>query len=167
MWQIKYSQITVTLSAAICEKLADPFSGYSRLADSAVERLRIAILDIFPHRTPEERRDKSQYHGAWRYPLLIWYDLVCSVFRRLIGQEPYWGKPDNIEEPQKIVLNIPIGLMKWVEQIAHDRKMSISEAMVYAIEHGIKVLDSQRNPEKQEEFKQMWRDVWRSIWSRS
>ena len=166
MWRIKYQQITVTLSATTCKKLADPFSGYSRLADSAVEKIRHAVFHLFPRRTSEEQRDYSRYQGAFRYAFLVGYDLICSIIRRWIGREPYWGKPDNIEEPLKVTLNIPIGLMKWIEQIAHDRQMSIPDATVYAVEYGIKVLNSQGTPEKQEELKQMWRDVWRRTWNR-
>ncbi|MFN2454365.1 MAG: hypothetical protein ABR577_09105 [Pyrinomonadaceae bacterium] len=141
-----------------------------RVADHAVEIIRVAIFDIFPPHKPDEWKDKSRHHGAWRHMLILWYDIICHVLRKLIGREGNREEYDdnNTKQSFQLTLKIPTGLMKWIEEIAQNRRMTIPEAAIYAIDYGIQVLSSQGSPEEvDEKSRQAWRDIWRAIWSRS
>ena len=166
MWRAKYQKVTVTLSATTFSRLEQTAFNKGRVADHAVEKIRVAIFELFPPRNPDDWRDKSRYQGAWKHILLIWYDLICHVLRkwtgRQINQEKYAA--NDAKQPFQLTLKIPMGLMKWIEEIARSRQMTIPEATVYGIEYGLQVLDSQGSPEEvDQKLRRTWRDIWRAI----
>jgi hypothetical protein len=164
MWRVKYQKVTVAVSATVFARLEQAVFNEKRVADYAVEIIRVAIQKIFPPRKPEDWSDKSRLHGAWRYMLLSWYDLICSLLGKWtggeVGLEGHIATDEN--QPFQLTLRIPTGLMKWIEQIARNRRMTRSEATVYAIEYGFRVLDSQGS--SREDLRQMWWDIWRATW---
>ena len=170
MGRVKYQQVTIRLPAATYNRLAQATLNKRRVTDLAVEKIRVAISELFPSRTPEEWKDRSRMEGAWRYQLLLWYDLLCYLLHKWTGREVNQEKQVMPDSGQflHLTLKIPGGLMKWVEEIARSRRLTIREATVYAVEYGIHVLDSQGSPEELEHMMwQMWREIWRAIWSRS
>jgi len=168
MWRVQYQQVTVTLSAATINRLErEPFNK-ARVADHAVEKIRLALFTIFPPRTPAERKDRSRMQGFVRYAILTLYDGVCFVWRnwtgRTAGQESYAARASA--EPINLTLNIPTGLVKWIEEIARRRQSTVPDATVYAIEYGI-WLDSQGGAEEAgQRLRQEWHDFLRAIWKR-
>jgi len=80
------------------------------------------------------------------------------------------GKDDKNErspdESVQVTLKIPIGLLRWIEKIAISNQSTIPEATVYAIEYGLRVLDSQGGAEGVGDLRKLWRDILRSIWKR-
>jgi hypothetical protein len=60
---------------------------------------------------------------------------------------------------------VPLGLVKWIEKIAHDRAMTLTEATVFAIEYGHQVLESQ--PKEAETPSKVWRDIIQAMWKHS
>jgi hypothetical protein len=170
MWRTKYQKVTVTLSATTFSRLEQSAFNERRVADHAVEKIRVAIFEIFPPHKPDEWKDKSRYQGAWKHILLLWYDLICHVLRKWTGREVDRKKDDahDVKQSFQLTLQIPTGLMKWIEEIARNKQTTIPEATVYAIEYGLQVLDSQGSPEEvDQKVRHTWRDIWRAIWSRS
>jgi hypothetical protein len=169
MWKSSYQKVPVVLSSTTFSRLEKAAFNQRRVADHAVERIRVAIFEMFPPRGPDDWKDKSRYHGAWRYSLVLSCDLICHVLHKLIGREANREEYDagDAESSVQLTLKIPTGLMKWIAEIAREMQMTIPEATVYAIEYGIRVLDSKGSPEeKEEKLRQSWRDIWRAIWSR-
>jgi hypothetical protein len=72
------------------------------------------------------------------------------------------------EQPVQIMLEIPIGLMRWIEQIARSKQISMPEATVYAIEYGLQVLDSQVGGAEGagEGLRKVWSHILRAIRNR-
>jgi hypothetical protein len=139
-----YQEVKVTLSAATFSRLeqGNPFNK-RRVADQAIEAIRVAVYTMYPPRTPEEWKDRSRFQGAVKSVLLIWYDLVCYLLRKLISRHDEFGANHVSDQPAQITLKIPIGLMSWIDQIAHSRQSPIPDATVYAIEYGLRVLELQ------------------------
>src|SRR5215208_748331 len=86
MGRTKFQPVTVTLSAATFGRLWQATLFKKRVADQAVEMIRIALLALFPPRTPEEWKDKSRMQGAGRYRLLLYYDFARHLWHRLTGR---------------------------------------------------------------------------------
>ena len=162
-----YQETKVTLSAATFSRLerGNPFNK-RRVADQALEVIRVAVYTMYPPRTPEEWKDRSRYQGAGRNMLLFWYDLVCYLLRKLIGRADELGSYTNnvAKQPVQITLKIPIGLFRWIEKIARDKQSTLPDATIYAIEYGFRVLDSQEVGEGA--LRRVWRDILRAIWKR-
>ena len=97
--------------------------------------------------------------------LLLWYDLVCYALRRLMGKGDELGSFTNpvSDQPTDLTLKIPIGLMSWIEKIARSRQSTTSEATVYTIEYGHRVLDSQGGADGAERLRRLWRDIFQAI----
>jgi hypothetical protein len=160
----------VTLSAATFSRLerATPFNK-RRVADQAIEAIRVALYTMYPPRTPEEWKDRSRFQGAGRHLLLVGYDLVCSLLRKSTNTDADPGRSANhvSEQPVQITLKIPIGLVRWIEKIARSQQSTLPEATIYAIEYGLRVLDSQGGAEGGgERLRRVWRDILRAIWKR-
>ena len=160
---VQYQKVNVTLSAATFSRLeqAAPFNK-RRVADQAIEAIRAALFTIYPPHTPEEWKDRGRYQGAGRYTLLVCYDFVCYFLRNWTNTDadPERYPKHASEQPAQITLRIPIGLMKWIEEISRSQRSSISEATVYAIEYGLRVLDSQGSAdEAREGLRKVWRDI--------
>jgi hypothetical protein len=138
MWSVKYHEVPVVLSAATLNRLEQACRSKRRVADFAVEMIRNAIFEIFPPKTKEDWRDPSRGEGALKTPLLLSYDYVCYALRRWTGRS---GDPkEDVADDVKLTLKIPVGLMKWIDQIARDRQMTTSQTAVYAIEYGLQRL---------------------------
>jgi|SRR5215216_3426609 len=167
---VQYQEVNVTLSSATFSRLerGNPFNK-RRVADQAIEVIRVALLTLYPPRTPEEWKDRSRYEGTGRHMLRFSYDLVCYLLRKLMGRN---DDPDRYanhvpDQPGQITLKIPTGLMSWIEKLAHSRQSTIPEATVYAIEYGHRVLDSQRSSEEPaEDLRKVWRDIFHAILKR-
>jgi hypothetical protein len=164
MEAIDYQEIRVTLSAATFSRLerASAFNK-RRAADQAVEMIRVALLAMYPPRTPDEWNDKTRYQGVTRHILLTSYDLVCYSLRRSTGRQHDRGK--QTEQPTQITLKVPMGLVKWIQKLAHDRAITVPEATIFAIEYGHQVLDSQ--PKGAESPRKVWRDIIQAMWKRA
>lgn len=169
MWRVKYQQVTVTLSAATLSSLEQASFDQRHAAEHAVARIRAAVFELFPPRTPDDWRDKSRYQGTCKHLLVVWYDLACHLLRRLVGRNI--GQERRAAEARQLyqlTLQIPIGLMRWVEEIARRRQLTIPEAAAYAVEYGSQMLASQGGPkEVDEKLRQTWRDIWRAMWKHS
>ena len=163
---MRYQEVNVTLSSATFSRLeqGNPFNK-RRVADQAIEVIRVAVLAMYPPRTPEEWKDRSRYQGIGRYMLLMSYDIVCYLLRRLMGKGDELGSFTNhvSDQPTHLTLKIPIDLMSWIEKIARSRQSTISEATVYAIEYGHRVLDSQGGADAAERLRRVWRDIFHAI----
>ena len=163
---MRYQEVNVTLSSATFSRLerGTPFNK-GRAAEHAIEVIRVAVLAMYPPRTPEEWKDRSRYQGTGRYMLLLWYDLVCYALRRLMGKGDKLGSFTNhvSDQPTHVTLKIPIDLMSWIEKIARSRQSTISEATVHAIEYGHRVLDSQGGADGAERLRRVWRDIFHAI----
>jgi len=161
---VQYQEVNVTLSAATYARLkqGDPFSK-RRVAEQAVEAIRVAIYTMYPPRAPEEWKDSSRYQGAERHILLFWYDLVSYLLRRLMGPDDDPGRDANhiSDQPAQITLKIPIRLLQWIEKIARSNQSTTPEATVYAIEYGLRVLDSQ--DASGEGLRSVWRAIFHAI----
>ena len=171
MGPVKYQEVNVTLSAATFSRLQqrNPFNK-RRVADEAIEAIRVALFTMYPPRTPEEWKDRSRYHGTGRYMILVSYDLVCYSLRKWTNMD---ADPESFakhlsEQPVQIMLEIPIGLMRWIEQIARSKQISMPEATVYAIEYGLQVLDSQVGGAEGagEGLRKVWSHILRAIRNR-
>ena len=158
---VQYQKVNVTLSAATFSRLEQrsPFNK-RRVTDQAVEAIRVAVFTLYPPRTPEEWKDKSRYQGAFRHALLVSYDMVCYFLRRLMDRND--DASHVLDQPVQITLKVPIGLMSWVEKIARSNQSTIPEATVYAIEYGLRVLDSQRSVGT-EGLRKIWREIFNAI----
>ena len=169
MGSVQYQEVNVTLSAPTFSRLeqANPFNK-RRVAEQAIEAIRVALYTMYPPRTPEEWKDTSRFQRAGRPILLFWYDLACHLLRKLIGSDdPGRYANDVSERPAQLTLKIPIGLVKWIQEIARGQRSTIPEATVYAIEYGLRVLDSQGGAEGVGEgLRRVWRDILRAIWKR-
>jgi len=168
----QYQEVNVTVTSATFSRLkqANPFNK-RRAAEQAIEVIRVAVYAMYPPRTPEEWKDRSRYQGAGRHILLFWYDLVCYLLRKLTGRNDDPGRYANhvSDQPTHLTLKIPIALMSWIEKIARSRQSTISEATVYAIEYGHRVLDSQGGGDGVKRFRRVWRDIFHAIrkrWSK-
>jgi hypothetical protein len=152
----RYHEVTVTLSSATFSRLerGNPFNK-RRVAEQAIETIRVAVYSMYPPRTPEEWKDKSRYEGVGRLVLLYFYDLFGYSLRRLLGRDEAVNHVSD--EPAQITLQIPIGLLHWIEKIARSNQSSIPEATLYAIEHGLRVLDSQSGGA--EGLRKVWSDI--------
>jgi len=170
MRRVRYQQVTIRLPAATYNRLAQATIDGRHMAESTVEKIRVAIFKLFPPRTPEDWKDKSRYEGMWRNLLLFWLDCLCYTLRDWTGREVN-QKKQVVHDSGRLLpltLKIPLGLMRWIEEIARSRQMTIPEATAYAVEYGIQVLDSQKSRDDGEQpLRQIWRDIWRAIWSRS
>lgn len=170
MWRARYQKVAVVLPAMTFSRLEQAALNKRRMADDAVEKIRVAVFELFPPARNEEWGDKSRYQGAGRHMLLLWYDLICHALRRRIGGgvEPEKYAVYDEKQSYPLTINVPPGLMKWIEEISRNRRMTVSEATVYAIEYGLQVLDSQGSPhEVEQNLRQTWRDIWRLMWNRS
>lgn len=158
----QYQKVIVTLSASTYSRLeqANPFSKH-RVAEQALEVIRVALYTMYPPRTPEEWKDTSRFQGSGRYFLLSCYDIVCYLLRKLVG-----GNNESSaisDNPVQLTLKIPIRLMTWIEKIARSNQSTIPEATVYAIEYGHRVLDSQGDSEGMKDPRRVWRDIFHEI----
>ena len=165
----RYQKVNVTLSAATFSRLelANPFNN-RRVAEMAIEAIRVAAYTMYPPHTPEEWKDRSRYQGMGRRMLLLLYDLVCYLPRRLMDRDDDLGNANHVsDQPSQIMLKIPIGLMSWIEKIARSNESTIPEATVYAIEYGLQVLDSQGGAEVEAGLGRVWRDIFHAIRQRS
>lgn len=158
----QYQEVNVTLTAATFSRLerGNPFNK-RRVGEQAIEVIRVAVNAMYPPRTPEEWKDRTRYEGSGRHILLTFYDIVCYLLRRLMGRKDDPGKHTDYvsDQPVQITLKIPIGLMSWIEKIARSKQSTIPEATVYAIEYGLRVLDSQRPEEAAESLRKIWRHI--------
>lgn len=166
----EHQKIKVTLTAATFSRLerGNPFNK-RRVGDQAIEAIRVAVLTLYPPRSPQEWKDRSRYAGAGRTILFLWYDLVCYLLRKLMGRSDALGASANhvSDQPVQITLKVPIGLVNWIEKIAHSQQSTIPDATVYAIEYGLRVLDSQRSAGgAEEDLRKVWRDIFHAIWKR-
>jgi len=169
MGPVQYQVVNVTLSAASFSRLeeATPFNK-RRMAEQAIEVIRVALFTMYPPRTPEEWKDRSRYQAVGRHMLRTWYDFVCYFLRKWTNtdvEHARYAGPVS-EQRVQIALKIPIGFVRWIEKIASDRASTIPEATVYAIEYGLRVLDSQGGAEGVGDLRKLWRDILRSIWKR-
>ena len=160
----QHHEVIVTLSSATFARLerGNPFNKH-RVAEQAIETIRVALLTMYPPRTPEEWNDQSRYEGAIRHVLLVTYDMLCYALRRLVGRADKLGSSadHHSDEPVQITLKIPAGMMSWIEKIARSRQSTVPEATVYAIEYGLQVLDSQ--DAKGDGLRKVWGEIWRAI----
>ena len=170
MSRTKFQPIAVTLPAATFRRLwqRTPFKG--RVADEAVEMVRIALLELFPPRKPEDWNDKSRMQGAGKYRLLLFYDFARHLWHRLAG-----GEADEWEyaaggagQPHQLTLMIPAGFMRWIEEVARGRRMAVPDATAYAVEYGLRVLDSAGSSggEVNRNLRRVWREILRAVWDR-
>jgi hypothetical protein len=169
MSRTKYQPVTVTLPAATFSRLWQGTIFKRRVADQAVEMIRIALLALFPPRTPEEREDKSKMQGAGRHMLLLYYDFARHLWRRLMGRETSEGGYAAVGTGQsyQLTLMVPAGFMRWIEEVARGRQMSVPDAAAYAVEYGLRVLDSQGSAaDVNQGLRQVWRDILRAVWRR-
>lgn len=159
---VQYQKVNVTLSASTFSRLeqSNPFNK-RRVAEQAIEVIRVAVYTLYPPRTPEEWKDKSRYHGAFRHVFVVSYDMVCYFLRQLMGRNDREVSHVS-DQPVQIALKVPIGLMSWIEKIARSNQSTIPEASVYAIEYGLRVLDSQRGLGT-EGLRKIWRDIFNAI----
>ena len=167
---VQYQKVNVTLSAATFSRLerGNPFNK-RRVSEQAMETIRVALLTMYPPRTPEEWNDRSRYQGAGWYMLLMSYDIVCYLLRKLMGGNDDFGSSNReSDQPVQVTLKIPTGLMSWIEKVALSRQSTIPEATVYAIEYGFQVLDSQGGAkEGAERLRSVWRDIFNAIRKRA
>ena len=168
----QYQEVNVTVTSATFSRLkqANPFNK-RRVAEQAIEVIRVAVYAMYPPRTPEEWKDRSRYQGTGRHILLFWYDLVCYLLSRFLDRDDDPGRDANhvSEQPTHLTLKIPNGLVSWIEKIARSRQSTIPEATVYAIEYGHRVLDSQGGAEGVKRLSRVWRDIFHAIrgrWSK-
>ncbi len=154
----QYQEVKVTLSAATFSRLeqANPFNK-RRVAEAAIEVIRVALYAMYPPRTPEEWKDTSRFQGAGRQCLLFCYDIGCYLLRKLVGRND--EKKSVSQEPVQVTLKIPIGLLRWIEKIARSNQSTTPEATVYAIEYGHRVLDSQGGSQGVKDLRRVWRDI--------
>jgi hypothetical protein len=84
---MRYQEVDVTLSAATFSRLeqGNPFNK-RRVADQAIEVIRVALYTMYPPRTPEEWKDRSRFQGARRQFLLVCYDSACYMLHKLVGR---------------------------------------------------------------------------------
>jgi len=161
---VQYQEVNVTLSAATFSRLehANPFNK-RRVAEQAIEAIRVALYTMYPPRTPEEWKDRSSFQGMGKNFLFFWYDLVCYLPRKLMGSNDDPGRDANhvSDQPVQLTLKIPIGLLRWIEKIARSKQSTIPEATVYAIEYGHQVLDSQGS--SKERLREVWRDIFHAV----
>jgi len=170
MGPVKYQEVNVTLSAATFSRLAqaNPFNR-RRVAEQAVETIRAALYTMYPPRTPEEWKDSSRFQGIGRHILVIFYDIVCYLFRRRTNPntESEREASHDSEKSTQLTLKIPLGMMRWIEKIAHSKQSTIPEATIYAIEYGFRVLDSQGDPKEiGQRSRDVLLDILRAIWTR-
>ena len=169
MGSVKYQDVKVTLSAATFSWLqqATPFDK-RRVTEQAIEEIRVALYTMYPPRTPEDWQDRSRFQGAGRHMLHVWYDLVCYFVHKWTNGDADSGRyaDDVSEQPTQITLKIPVGLVTWIEKIARSRQSTIPEATVYAIEYGLRVLDSQQGQNEWASAHTRLRDIFRAIWKR-
>jgi hypothetical protein len=161
----QYKEVNVTLSASTFSRLeqSNPFNK-RRVAEQAIEVIRVAVYTMYPPQTPEEWKETSRFQGFGRYFLLSCYDIVCYLLRKLVGKDD--KNERSPDEPVQVTLKIPIGLLRWIEKIAVSNQSTIPEATVYAIEYGHRVLDSQRGSEGVKDVGRLWRDIFHSILKR-
>jgi len=160
---VRYRDVSVNLSAATRSKLeqSNPFNK-DRVAEQAVEAIRVALYMIYPPRTVEDWKDRTRSQGSGKTFLLFVYDIVSYLGRRLIGSKEPERYPEVSERSDPVTLHIPIGLAKWIEEIARDHRITIPEATVYAIEYGLKVLETQTAADRQG-LDGIWRDIFRAL----
>ena len=158
MGSVDYQPVTVTLSSATFARLqqANPFNK-DRAADNAIGVIRIALLTMYPPQTPDEWKDKSRFPSPTRTTLHFLYDVGCYLLRKVIGRTDVLANVSNdiVDASAELTLKIPVALVKWVEKIAHEQGITLSEATVYAIEYGHRVSDS-HGPE---DVRKVWRDI--------
>jgi hypothetical protein len=163
----QYQEVDATLSSATISRLeqGNPFNK-RRIGQQAIAVIEIAVNTMYPPRTPEEWKDRSRYQGTGRHVLLLWYDLVCYLVRRLVGRNGGFATDAGhvVDEAVQITLKIPLGLLHWIEKIAGINQSTIPEATVYAIEYGLRVLDSQEGSEAG--LRRVWRDIFQTICKR-
>ena len=166
-----YQEVNVTVTSATFSRLkqGNPFNK-RRVAEQAIEVIRVAVYAMYPPRTPEEWKDRSRYQGAGRHILLFWYDLVCYLLSRLMDRDDDPGNANHVsDQATHLTLKIPNGLLNWIEKIARSRQSTIPEATVYAIEYGLRVLDSQGGADGVKRLRRVWRDIFHAIrgrWSK-
>jgi hypothetical protein len=170
MSRTKFQPVTVTLSAATSRRLWQATLFKRRVADQAVEMVRIALLALFPPRTAEDWNDKSRMQGAWGYSLLLFHDFARHLWHRLTGRGADEGEyaAGAAGQPHQLTLMVPAGFMRWIEEIARGRRMSVPDATVYAIEYGLRVLDSGGSDadEVNQSLRRAWREILRAVWGR-
>ncbi len=160
---VHYQKVNVTLSAPTFSRLeqSNPFNK-RRVAEQAIEVIRVAVYTIYPPRTPEDWKDASRFQGFGRHFLLSCYDIVCCLLRKLVGSDDE-AVTHVSNEPVQVTLKIPTGLLRWIEKIAQSNESTIPEATVYAIEYGHRVLDSQEGSEGVKDLGRLWRNIFDSI----
>jgi hypothetical protein len=132
--------------------------------------IRIALLTLYPPRTPEEWNDKSRMQGAGRHILLLSYDFAGHVLHKLTGRETDEGEyvADGAKQSCRLTLMIPAGFMRWIEEIARGRGVAVPDATAYAVEYGLRVLDSQGSSagDVNRNLRRAWREILRAVWNR-
>jgi hypothetical protein len=171
MRQCQYHQIMVSLPPAVMSRLAQSaIPDRTRLADWAVELIRIALFNIFPPHTPAEWNQRARFEGICQHLLHRSYSLFRFQLRAIFGEAVPERKNEAVgaSERQSLKLIIPAGLMKWVKEIARIRQSTIPEATVYAIEYGLQELTSRRcSQDANYELRQTWREIFHAIRKRS
>lgn len=160
----QYQEVNVTLSSATFSRLeqGNPFNK-RRVAEQAIAAIGVAVNTLYPPRTPEEWEDSSRYQGTGRHVLLLWYDMLFYLLRRLMGRndQPGGAGLRVSGDAVQITLKIPLGLLGWIEKLARDNQSTIPEATVYAIEYGLRVLDAQDSSE--DGLRRVWRDIFNTL----
>jgi len=166
----KYQAVTVTLPAATLGRLRQGVFNKRRVADQAVEMIRIALLALFPPRTPEEWKDTSRMQGVGKYLLLLSYDFARHVLHKLTGRgtDEREYAADGPGQSYRLTLIIPAGFMRWIEEIARGRQMAIPDATAYAVEYGFRVSDSQGSSagDVNQNLRRAWGEILRAVWDR-
>lgn len=160
---VSYQDVSVSLSAATRSRLeqSNPFNK-DRVREQAVEAIRVALYMIYPPRTAEDWKDRTRFQGAGKTFLLFGYDIFSYLRRRLIGSNEPERYSEVSDQSGQVTLHIPNGLAKWIEEIARDHRITIPEATVYAIEYGLKVLETQTDTDR-EGLGRMWSDIFRAL----
>lgn len=170
MWRVKYQHVTVILSGETMARLKEgtPFSD-KRVPDHAIEMLRIALFKLFPPKTPDEWKDLSRYQGFLKPHWHFWFDLACHKMSNLIGRKTSldWYARNDVEPTGQLTLQVPLGLMKWVEEISRSKRVTISEAAAYAIEYAYREVMPKKRARNTDRGRHNWRSVLRYVWGRN
>lgn len=162
-----YQQINVTLSTATFSRLqqANPFNN-ARAADNAIDVIRVALLTMYPPRTPGDWKDKSRFPSPTRTVLRFLYDVVSYPLRKVTGRTDDLPKNKNdvSDASAQLTLKIPVALIKWIEKVAEEQQSTLPEATVFAIEYGHRVFDS--HPAGAKAFGKVWSDIVHAICKR-
>ena len=145
MWKDESQEIPVVLSSETLDRLEQACQSKRRVADFAVEVVRIAIFDMYPPTSTDDWKDPDRWTASFKTPFLLSSEYLHHAWRRWTGRSIDQKNEATNEAPStQLTLKIPVGFMKWIDQIAGARQLTNSQAVVYAIEHGLQRLDSQR-----------------------